>query len=77
MAAKGTQSKETILKALQTIFKGAFVHDKILRIPVIENGEPVEIKVTLTAAKDLVGTISAFSSSVNSSTTFFSTVVTD
>ena len=37
-------------------FDGSFMQDdKILRIPWKENGEVVEIKVTLTAAKDVIG----------------------
>lgn len=53
MAAKGTESKNTIFTKLQEVYPEAFWEDtgKILRIPLIENGESVEIKVSLTAAK--------------------------
>lgn len=53
MAAKGTQSKNNIFKALKQFYPDAFWEEegKILRIPQEENGEIVEIKVQLTAAK--------------------------
>lgn len=54
MAAKGAKAKEEILKKIQEIFPGAFIHEKVLRIPMEENGDTVEIKVTLTAAKDCI-----------------------
>ena len=53
--AKGQICKQEILNKMLEVFPGSFMQDdKILRIPVEENGEPVEIKVTLTAAKDLL-----------------------
>ena len=57
MAAKGTQSKNNIFKALQQIYSDAFWEEegKILRIPQEENGEIIEIKVQLTAAKMPMG----------------------
>ena len=53
MAAKGTQSKNNIFKTLKQFYPDAFWEEegKILRIPQEENGEIVEIKVQLTAAK--------------------------
>ena len=55
MAAKGQICKQEILNKMLEVFPGSFMQDdKILRIPVEEGGEPVEIKVTLTAAKDLL-----------------------
>lgn len=54
--AKGAESKSFIFNKLQEVFAGAFMQDsKTLRIPLTENGEPIEIKVTLTAAKDILG----------------------
>ena len=55
--ARGTESKNTIFSKLQEIYPGAFWEDanKILRIPMTENGERVEVKVTLTAAKNNLG----------------------
>lgn len=54
MAAKGTESKNIIFAKLQEIFPKSFWEDqgKILRVPLDENGTRVEIKVTLTAAKN-------------------------
>ena len=58
--AKGSLSKDIIFKKLIEVFPGSFMQDdKICRIPCIENGETVEIKVTLTAAKDILGTAAA------------------
>lgn len=54
--AKGQESKEKIKQVLQEIFPAMFSPDgKELRIPVIENGETVEIKVALTCAKENLG----------------------
>ena len=54
--AKGAASKERIFAKLLEVFPGSFMQDdKILRIVEQENGETVEIKVTLTAAKDILG----------------------
>lgn len=57
MAAKGTESKNIIFAKLQEIFPKSFWEDqgKILRIPLDENGTRVEIKITLTAAKNNLG----------------------
>ena len=51
MAARGTESKEFITQKILETFEGSFKYDKEIRIPVLENGETVQIKVTLTAAK--------------------------
>jgi len=54
--AKGAQAKIQIMNKLMEVFDGAFLYNdgKELRIPLIENGEEVQIKVTLTCAKDNV-----------------------
>lgn len=53
---KGAESKELIYKKLMEVFPNAFMADaKTMRIPMKENGEVVEIKVALTAAKDILG----------------------
>jgi hypothetical protein len=52
---KGADSKNIILKKLMEVFPGSFMDDKVLRIPMTEGGEPLEIKVALTCAKDLLG----------------------
>ena len=54
--ARGSQAKQEILETLKETFPNSFMEDaKILRIPWIENGETVEIKITMTAAKNLLG----------------------
>ena len=52
--ARGAESKEKLFSRLQEIYPNAFWEDenKILRIPFIENGENIELKVSLTAAKN-------------------------
>lgn len=57
MAAKGTESKSIIFNKLKEIYPNSFWEDenKILRIPMNEGGNPIEIKVTLTAAKNILG----------------------
>ena len=55
--AKGSIAKIEITKKLLETFEGSFLYnnDKEIRIPFEENGERVEIKVTLTCAKENVG----------------------
>ncbi len=53
--ARGSQSKETITKKILETFEGSFINDKEIRIPIEENGEVIEIKCVLTAAKVNVG----------------------
>ena len=57
MAARGTESKGIIFNKLKEIYPNSFWEDegKILRIPMNEGGTPIEIKVTLTAAKNILG----------------------
>lgn len=57
MAAKGTESKNSIFKKIMEIYPDSFWEDenKILRVPLDENGDRVEIKITLTAAKNNIG----------------------
>lgn len=51
MAARGAEAKEKITKRLLETFEGAFKYDKEIRIPILENGEIIQIKCVLTAAK--------------------------
>ena len=51
MAAKGSIAKEEVSAKILEVFNGAFKYDKELRIPIMENGELVQIKVALTCAK--------------------------
>ena len=54
--AKGSQSKETVFNKLLEVFEGSFMYNngKECRIPMEENGDIIQIKVTLTAAKDII-----------------------
>ena len=64
MAVKGIQAKADITKKILETFDGSFMNDKEIRIPVMENCEEIQIKVTLTAAKvniDHVATLGASS----------------
>ena len=54
MAARGAVAKEQITQKILEMFDGAFKYEKEIRIPVEENGETIQIKVTLTAAKNNV-----------------------
>ena len=51
MAVKGSIVKQEVLAKILEVFPNAFQYDKEIRVPMIENGEEVQIKVTLTAAK--------------------------
>lgn len=50
--ARGAIAKEKLTKAITTIFKNSFVNGKEIRVPIDDGGEIVEIKISLTAAKD-------------------------
>lgn len=52
--AKGAQAKQEITNKILEVFDGSFINDKEIRIPYTENGEPLQIKLTLTAAKVMV-----------------------
>ena len=52
--AKGAQAKADISRIILETFQGSFINDKEIRIPMMEDGSPIQIKVTLTAAKDLI-----------------------
>ena len=68
MAARGAEVKEKLTNVLTKLFPESFMDGKILRIPMKENGEIVEIKVTLTAAKDVLGGASTDTFTSNSVT---------
>ena len=51
MAVKGSIAKQEVLAKILEVFPNAFQYDKEIRVPMIENGEEVQIKITLTAAK--------------------------
>lgn len=59
--ARGAEAKQIITNKILQTFEGAFIYaGKEIRVPLQENGERVEIKVTLTCAKENVGGDSAF-----------------
>ncbi len=51
--AKGQIAKQEITKKILETFEGSFLYDggKEIRIPIIEEGNLVQVKVTLTCAK--------------------------
>lgn len=49
--AKGTASKEIITQKILETFDQSFKYDKEIRIPLVEDGELIQIKCTLTCAK--------------------------
>lgn len=53
--ARGSLAKEEIAQKILDTFENSFRYDKEIRIPYVEMGETIEIKVTLTAAKVNVG----------------------
>ena len=60
MAAKGTEAKERVTKKILECFgqNDAFVFDKKIYINTTENGEKVQVALTLTCPKTMVGEIS-------------------
>jgi hypothetical protein len=66
--AKGSIAKEAITQKILGTFEGSFVYGKEIRIPYDEDGNRVEIKVTLTCAKENVGGDSAFTVTEGQST---------
>lgn len=57
MGVKGSQIKQEISEKILKAFPGSFLYNdgKEIRINGTEDGVPVQIKVTLTAAKTMVG----------------------
>ena len=49
--ARGAQAKAEITQKILECFENSFTYDKEIRIPVMENGELVQIKCVLTCAK--------------------------
>lgn len=54
--ARGNEAKQAVTKKLLEVFNGSFLYNdgKEVRIPMQEAGEMVQIKVTLTCAKENV-----------------------
>lgn len=63
--ARGSQAKSEITKKLLETFEGSFLYNdgKEIRIPMNEDGDNVEIKITLTCAKENVGGNASFEAS--------------
>ena len=55
--AKGSVAKTLIGTAILQVFPGSFIDSdgKTIRIPTTAEGDLLEVKVTLTCAKDIVG----------------------
>lgn len=68
--ARGTTAKTLIGNAILQVFPGSFIDTdrKTIRIPTTCENELIEIKVTLTAAKDVINENGVSSSVVASST---------
>lgn len=49
--ARGQKSKKIISDKIVSMFEGAFLYDKEIRIPIEEDGELIQIKCVLSAAK--------------------------
>ena len=54
--ARGTESKNIITAKLLETFAGSFIYDKNIIIPMVENGENLQIKIVLTCIKTNVST---------------------
>ena len=53
--AKGQIAKKEIIDKILNVFPDSFLYDgKEVRINTVENGEPIQIKCTLTASKTIV-----------------------
>ena len=50
MASRGAEEKQIVIDKIKEVFPEAFEYDKVIRIPIGD----VQIKVSLTAAKDNV-----------------------
>lgn len=59
--AKGQKAKEEITKKILDVFTSSFLMEdnKTIRIPWVEDGMELEVKVVLTAAKDIIGAATA------------------
>jgi len=57
MAVRGSVAKTLIGTAILQVFPNSFIDSdgKTIRIPTTCEGEPIEVKISMTAAKDIVG----------------------
>lgn len=49
---KGATSKEKITNKILKLFENSFLYNKEIRIPCVEDGQEIQIKITLTTAKE-------------------------
>lgn len=71
MAAKGTNEKKIVYDKIMETFEGSFSPDgKVIRIPIDAGDGVVEIKVSLVAAKDILGGGNAVSETQASASAF-------
>ena len=56
MAVRGSESKNIITAKLLETFAGSFIYDTNIIIPMVENGENLQIKIGLTCIKTNVST---------------------
>ena len=77
--AKGALSKTLIGTAILQVFPGSFIDSdqKTIRIPTNVEGEPLEIKITMTCAKDVIGGGQASSETVTKQAAPQNTEMTD
>lgn len=54
--AKGAISKDIVTNKILSMFESSFVYEKKIYIPMTENGETLQIAVSLTCPKNLVET---------------------
>lgn len=54
MAVRGTRAKADITQKILETFEGSFTYEKEIRIPYIEDGVEGQIKLVLTASKNMV-----------------------
>lgn len=52
MAVRGSVAKEEFIAKLHEFFPNLIMNGKEIRIPWMENGEEVQLKIALTAAKE-------------------------
>lgn len=66
--ARGAQAKAELTEKILEMFQGSFLDNKTIRVPWTENGEHLELKITLTCAKDVIGGAGGGSAAVLTST---------
>lgn len=54
MAVRGSRAKADITQKILETFEGSFTYEKEIRIPYVEDGVKGQIKLALTASKNMV-----------------------